>query len=144
MTDRSSRTGRCVCGAVTFEAVESTAEVSACHCGTCRRWGGGPFVDIDGGTQVHFSGEDHVRIFASSEWAERAFCGTCGTHLYYRLKGTGSHYMPAGLFDDQSDFTLSREVFVDEQPHYYGFANPTERFTGPELMALFAGDPPSD
>ena len=91
------------------------------------------------GTNVSFEGESHIRVYPSSDWAERAFCGTCGTHLYYRLKPTGQYIMPVGLFDDDTGLTFENEVFVDEQPHYYAFANETERLTGAELFARFAG-----
>ena len=41
----------------------------------------------------------------------------------------------AGLFDDLGDMTLGAEIFVDEQPDYYSFAQETTRRTGPELIA---------
>ena len=34
------------------------------------------------GPQVEFKGADNIAVYASSDWAERAFCKQCGTHLY--------------------------------------------------------------
>ena len=87
----------CLCGAVKLTAPD-VSEVGACHCGMCRRWGGGPFLALHCGTEVKFEGQQKVKTYPSSEWAERAFCADCGTHLYYRLKATGEYFVPAGLF----------------------------------------------
>ncbi|MEO0579646.1 MAG: GFA family protein, partial [Pseudomonadota bacterium] len=89
---------------------------------------------------TQFVGGDAIRVFNSSEWAERGFCSICGTHLFYRLKATGQHFIPVGLFDDTDGLEFAQEVFVDEQPHYYRFANDTKRLTGAELFALISGE----
>lgn len=51
------------------------------------------------GPDVQFVGEAINARYASSQWAVRAFCKVCGTHLYYKLLATGEHFMPAGAFD---------------------------------------------
>ncbi len=130
--------GKCLCGAIEIEAPEQSQEVGACHCEMCRRWGGGPLLAVDCGTQVQVNG-DSVSEFNSSDWAVRGFCNLCGTHLYYKLKQTGQCIIPAGLFDS-GNMVLDHEVFVDEQPKYYGFANQTHRMTGAEVFAMFAGE----
>jgi len=76
--------GKCLCGAITVRTPDNTT-VDACHCGMCRRWGGSPAMGIDCGSDVEIEGLDHLKTYRSSEWAERAFCSTCGTHIYYKL-----------------------------------------------------------
>lgn len=71
--------GHCLCKAVTVTAPDK-ADMSACHCSTCRRWGGGP-------------------------------------------QG------PA--------FTFQEQIFVDEKPADYDFANDTPKLTGAEVFAKF-------
>ncbi len=132
----TAMTGRCLCGAVTLTAEHANAHVDACHCAMCRRWGGGPFLAVDCGAAVTLEGAEHVRAYRSSDWAERAFCGTCGTNLYYRFLESGQMILSAGLFDDQSGFALSGEIFVDEQPAWYAFKGERRRMTGPEMVAL--------
>jgi len=132
-------TGRCLCGAVRITLTGDHQEVGACHCATCRRWGSGPSMSIDVGKEIAIEGRDHVRVYRSSEWAERAFCGTCGTSLYYRTVATGGYSLSAGLLDDQSGLTLTSQVFIDAKPAYYAFANQTRTRTGAELVA-----PPAD
>ena len=130
--------GQCVCRAVQIEAGTLDTGVGACHCSTCRRWGGGPLLAVGCGTDVAFTGEDQITIFDSSEWAERGFCRTCGTHLFYRLKTDGQLIMPAGLFGDIDGFVLDHQIFVDERPDYCMLAHQTKELTGAEVFAMYA------
>ncbi len=142
MTDSNLGKGRCLCGSVEVTAKTMGNEVGACHCGMCRRWTGGPFLAVECGTDVTFSGEEHVTVFDSSAWAERGFCKKCGTHLFYRIKESGQYIMPAGLFDGtDAEFVFNHQIFVDEKPDFYDFANETRNMTGAEVFAMYA--PPS-
>lgn len=140
MGEGNSAKGQCLCGSVEVTAGEINRSVGACHCNMCRRWGGGPLLAIDCGTNVIFVGKDQVGTFASSDWAERGFCRNCGTHLYYRLKESGQYIMPAGLFDP-TELEFDHQIFIDEKPSYYDFANETRNMTGAEVFAMYA--PPS-
>jgi len=131
------RRGKCLCGAVRIAATETTNEVGACHCKMCRRWGGGPFMEIDCGNSVSFEGHENVHVYESSDWAERGFCEKCGTHLFYRLKKTGHYSVPVGLFEDDKYLVFAHQVFIDEKPSFYDFSNDTHDMTGPELIAKF-------
>lgn len=135
--ERRALTGRCVCGACEFEATSASTSLGACHCGLCRRWGGGPLLAVECGTNVAFEDASPVRIFSSSDWAERGFCTECGTHLFYRLKENGEYHIPVGLFTDDGAFRFDHQVFIDEKPDYYAFDGKTKNMTGAELFALF-------
>ncbi|WP_223789997.1 GFA family protein [Marinicella meishanensis] len=141
MNDKTqSGQGHCLCGQVTFTAHQMGHQVGACHCQTCRRWGGGPFMEVNCGPQVTFQGAEHITVYDSSEWAERGFCAHCGSHLFYRLKANQHHMVPVGLFTDDSGLTFDQQVFIDEKPPYYTFADATrENLTGPELFAKYSG-----
>ena len=138
MSEIKEAKGQCVCGSVSFTANKMNTSVGACHCKMCRQWGGGPFMEVDCGTDVSFSGEENISIFNSSDWAERGFCKNCGTHLFYRLKENKLHIIPVGIFDDDIEFVFDKQVFVEERPHYYKFANETVEMEGDELIAQFA------
>lgn len=127
-------TGRCLCGAVTFEAEEVDPHVHGCHCSTCRGWSGGPMLAAEVGS-VEFTGEASIRRYQSSAWAERGFCGECGSNLFYRLKEPDRYIMCTGAFDDQTPFKLVGEIYVDEKPPGYDFAGDHPRQTGAEFMA---------
>jgi len=51
--------GSCLCGAVSVIAPETT-QASACHCTTCRRWGGGPAMGLHVGAGVQVENPEAV------------------------------------------------------------------------------------
>jgi len=138
MSKKVEASGKCLCGAVQVEAKTLDTSVGACHCSSCRRWGGGPLMTASAGTEVTFKGEENVETFSSSDWAERGFCRKCGTHLFYHLKNGGEYIMAAGLFGDVEGYVFDHQVFIDERPPYYRFANDTKDMTGAELFAMYA------
>lgn len=138
MSDVSVGKGNCLCGAVKITANSMKHNVGACHCDMCRRWGGGPFMEVNCGSDVVFEGEENISVFESSEWAERGFCSKCGTHLFYRLKQGPQYMMPVGLFNNVENLQFDNQVFIDEKPEFYSFSNNTKNLTGAEIFALFA------
>lgn len=137
---RIAMQGQCLCGAVKVNAASVDTGVGACHCSMCRQWGGGPFLAVDAGSEVELSGNEHIGVFNSSEWAERGFCKECGTHLFYRLKQNQQHIMPIGLFGETEQLVLDHQVFIDEKPEYYCFSQNTKDITGAEVFAMFGAN----
>lgn len=78
-----------------------------------------------------------VTAYSSSEGADRGFCATCGTHLFFHAKAAGIHGIPIGLFDDQSGLPFRAEIYIDDKPDYYTFAGETKQMTGEEFEAQF-------
>ena len=138
MSGKIVGSGSCLCGAVNIQAAEMNTHAGACHCEICRKWGGGPFMAVDCGASVTFEGEDKLSVYESSEWAERGFCRQCGTHLFYRLKHGGQHFIPVGLFEDAGQFVFDHQVFIDKKPSYYAFSNKTDNLTEAEVFAKYA------
>ena len=95
-------------------------------------------MTVDCGADVSFDGEENISVFDSSAWAERGFCSKCGSHLFYRLKENRQHLMPVGLFERQDSFVFDHQVFIDEKPSFYVFANDTIQMTGAEVFAKYA------
>jgi hypothetical protein len=132
------RNGTCLCGAVNFTAKHMSTEVGVCHCNMCRKWGGGPYMEVDCGPEVSFAGAENISLYQSSQWAERGFCKQCGTHLFYRLKEDNLHMIPVGLLDvDDIEFTFKEQVFIEEKPAFYSFSNDTKNSIGDESIAAF-------
>lgn len=104
----------------------------------CRKWTGGPLFAVDCGTEVIFEGQESIEIYNSSAWAERGFCKTCGTHLFYKLKEKSHYIILAGLFDTIQNYHFDHQIFIDEKPDYYSFANQTNTMTGAQVFAKFA------
>ena len=135
--DTQSSAGTCLCGSVTINVDDLPSHVDVCHCRMCRQWSGSPLICLDPVKAITVQGEESVAIYESSEWAVRAFCKHCGTHLYYRLKGQPHFSLPAGLFQDDKGFEMTAQIFVDEKPDYYAFANDCKQLTGAEVLAMF-------
>jgi len=129
--------GQCLCGAVSIQ-IKQVDQVDACHCGMCRRWGGGPYMSIDGGAEPQITGEAFITRYDSSDWAERGFCSKCGTHLFYFLKPKQQYFLTAGFFDDLTDLDFNKQIFIDQKPSFYEFANNTENFTEQEFIELIS------
>ena len=137
MSDKIKAQGQCLCGAVSLNVPELSLEAHACHCSQCLTWGGGPAFSVDCGSKVNFIGESNISVFKSSEWAERGFCANCGTHLFYRLIENNQYMVPFGLFEGRPEFEFSSQIFVDEKPSFYCFANKTKEMTGAEVFAQY-------
>ena len=137
MPNTSTEQGSCLCGAVQISAKAMSHKMGACHCSMCRKWSGGPFLSTDCGSEVNFQGEEHIAIYDSSEWAQRGFCKKCGTHLFYLLKTPKQYMIPIGIFDKATTLHFDHQIFIDEKPDYYSFADDTHNMTGAEVFALY-------
>lgn len=107
----------------------------------CRRWGGGPAFTVEGGDGFKIQGEEFISVYDSSDWAQRGFCKSCGSHLFYRLKGNDFCNFSLGLFEGIEDFKFHVQIFVDSKHSCYEFANKTEMMTEAEVIAKFSSDP---
>ena len=126
-TTERTASGACLCGTVRFVARGVPEKFAACHCEMCRRWTGSALLDLDVPVEnVEWSGEEHIRTFQSSDWAERAWCDRCGSNLWFRMtqdnEWSGSYGIPLGLFDDASGFEMSTEIFIDQKPDSFAYA----------------------
>ena len=129
-------TGGCLCGAVRFRAVLESGEANACHCSMCRKWSAGPYLSVHC-TSFEIAGAANLGLYRSSDWAERGFCPKCGTSLFYRLVDAPFYAVSAEAFDENPRFEFTSQIFVDEKPAYYEFANETKELTGAEVFAAF-------
>ena len=139
----TSRTGKCLCGAVSFEVENLNPEFGTCHCKMCQRWAGSALLGLTIPSEtIHFSGTENIRRFQSSDWAERAWCDTCGSGLWYRVTSEGPehdfYHMPLGLLDDTSGLVMKREIFIDEMAEVVAFSGEREKMTGEDVFALYA------
>lgn len=139
MSPTTEHGGACLCGAVRITVRATGNSIGVCHCRMCRRWGGGPLFAVECGGDATFEGVEHISTFSSSEWAERGFCKTCGTHLFYRLKQAGHYAIPVGLLDGGDQWKLAEQIFVDQKPSFYSFTQKTRDLTGQEVFAQHSG-----
>jgi len=76
-------TGRCLCGAVSYQCGAPVIPPCLCHCESCRRASGAHAVAWATVARGTFRINGAVRSFASSPPVLRQFCERCGTPLTY-------------------------------------------------------------
>lgn len=83
-----------------------------------------------------------VKVFKSSDIAERAFCDTCGSNLWFKITENGpmngQHQMAAGLFENAGGGDLKLELNIERKPQGYAFAGERRQLTHAQEMALRA------
>lgn len=119
LTDKTERTGQCLCGAVSFRATHVPDNFGICHCRMCRQWTGSALFGVSIPMEhVHWDGGEHNDEHVSSNWAKRGFCRECGSNLYFQFTAEGTYAdeteIPLGLFDDPNGFKLRSEIYTDE------------------------------
>jgi hypothetical protein len=99
-TGQIGLTGGCQCGAVRYR-IDATPGGNICHCRMCQKASGGPFMAFGGvPTETFVVTRGALKIFQSSDIAERGFCAVCGTPLTYRVFGGQFVGVTLGSLDD--------------------------------------------
>src|SRR5262249_60145697 len=86
-------TGRCACGAVTFEFDKDPDFVANCHCLDCKKASGGEMATFFGVPESDFTllrgnPKKFHYIAESGKGLDRVFCPECGARLYSEKLGT--------------------------------------------------------
>jgi hypothetical protein len=88
-------TGRCGCGAVSFEVGEPLGTAYYCHCTRCQHRTGTAMqgsARVAPGSVTLTAGEEHVRAWWPGDGFEKVFCGECGSALFARDPGVRPSY----------------------------------------------------
>lgn len=121
--------GKCLCGAIAFEATADRDRVDACHCAQCRRWSGHYWASINvrRETVKFLRGEDHVGWHRSSDYVRRGFCRDCGSALFWQPDRHPEHShifsISAGSIDSPTGLRLTEHIFVNEKGDYYDLSD---------------------
>jgi hypothetical protein len=122
--------GGCLCGAIRYCAEGTAYGITHCHCRTCRRATGAPFVTWAGVDRDKFTFVQGRPVsFASSKDVVRTFCGACGTPLTYQRADSpdsiditlSSMDDPEALQPEDHTWTESRLSWIsinDQLPQY--------------------------
>jgi len=145
MTDTNATLGgKCLCGAIQFTVMPKTNALNAhvCHCDMCRRHSGSASMTMAcQGPPTITSGENLVTSYKSSEWGQRSFCATCGTHLFVNAPSFGYYGVSAGSLDleHHSKLNLEKELYIDKKPAFYELAGDHTKLTEAEFLAMLSG-----
>lgn len=107
----TERSGGCLCGAVRFVARGAPVRSPICHCQTCQKNTGSPFLaaQVFKGGQVEISGE--LKKFKAPE-IDRCFCPECGSLVCLMRPGREERILMLGCFDEPPPFKPDYELFI--------------------------------
>lgn len=115
-------TGRCLCGAVTYEVRGPLRDVILCHCVECQRWTGsvGAFAatrehDLVVGTAAPLR---WVESPASDRQARRGFCAECGSSLFWQGAGAERVSIAAGTLDQPTRLETAAHIYTHQLGDY--------------------------
>lgn len=116
--------GQCECGAVQFEAQDVRESVTFCHCSQCRRVSGHHWAATRAANdKFHLIKSDTLKWFASSDFAKRGFCGTCGSSLFYQVNDADHIGIAAGCLNEPSGLHGGKHIFTASKGDYYVIAD---------------------
>ncbi len=149
MSEQQNLSGGCQCGAVRFELAQRPAEYGACHCNMCRKIGGGVALSfMVPGDGLTWTAQDTLKTYTSSQWAERGFCTTCGSSLFWRLTAPGPMHgllsVSVSALDNMDGIPFNSEVYIDHKPDSYAFAGERNRMTEADVMAMVSAGQPNE
>ncbi|MEM8978344.1 MAG: GFA family protein [Pseudomonadota bacterium] len=123
------QSGQCLCGDVRFEIDAEITQTSFCHCGQCRRqsgnyWASGQVLEQD----LRILKDMGLTWFRSSDFAQRGFCKTCGSFLFWKADAENSRAVSLASLDAPHNVKATRHIFVDEKGSYYEIADDLPQF----------------
>ena len=117
-TSKPRATGRCLCGAVTYEVRGLLRDVVLCHCVECRRWSGtgaGAFASAhDDDLVVAGDTLRWIESPDSNRHARRAFCANCGSSLFWKAAEAERTGIAAGTLDELSGLGRAAHIYTHQ------------------------------
>lgn len=116
--------GGCLCGSVRYLAKGALRDVVFCHCGQCRRQTGLYYAATAvAKSDLSLTSDSGLVWYASSDYAERGFCGTCGSALFWRAHSAGHIAILAGSLDDPSSLKSASHICTEGRPEFYAICD---------------------
>jgi len=118
-------TGRCLCGAVTYEVRGPLRDILLCHCVECRRWAGStvPFAATNADDLV-LREDGALRWIDSPDSdhdARRGFCGECGSSLFWQAAGSERIGIAAGTLDEPTGLRVVAHIYTHQAADFEVF-----------------------
>lgn len=113
--------GKCYCGAVRYDVVDSFEYALNCHCSGCRRATGSafkPFAGIARDKLVVTRGRDDVMIYGE-ETGHDAHCARCGSLLYSLVRDAAYVHVAMGTLVDAPSIRPSAHIFVGSKAPWF-------------------------
>lgn len=127
--ENDKKSGSCLCGAVKFDVTGPLGDITMCHCGQCQKTSGHHFAATGAASKdITIGGEEFVKWYKSSDYAERGFCRECGSSLFWRMPSRDMISIMVGSFDGDISLPVVRHYFVEDKKSYYELRDDAEKF----------------
>ena len=126
-----ARTGGCLCGRVRYTVSGPLRAITACHCSQCRK-STGSFYTSTSAADAHLAIAEAgaLKWYRSSAFAQRGFCGSCGSNLFWKADGSPKTAITAGTLDGDSGLAIAKHIFVADKGDYYEIAGDAPQHSG--------------
>ncbi len=111
--------GSCLCGDVRYQIYGDLRPVVACHCRQCQKTSGSFVMASQCQADDLTVSGNSLRWYTSSETAERGFCATCGSNLFWRRFNRDYVSIFVGGLDLPTGLTLESQIHGDSKGDYY-------------------------
>ncbi len=114
--------GGCLCGAVSFEVVNTFEKLFLCSCEQCRQITGSAFasnlfVDIKGFDWLG-GAENIINYQVPTRDIYKSFCRVCGAGVPWENNSATKMIVPAGSLSEAPNVAERIRIFTSEQPSW--------------------------
>ena len=111
---------KCLCGNISFKTSGYHRDVQNCHCVQCLKTHGhhAAYSKVEE-KDLKFLSKKSLKWFKSSKRAKRGFCSNCGASIFFKVIGTNSVCIAAGIFNNPTKLKTSMEIFTKGKSDYY-------------------------
>lgn len=128
----SERTGRCLCGAVTFKLAGEPIVARLCWCRDCQHLSANGTANIlVAADALTVSGNlsEFTKTADSGNEITRQFCPSCGTHLFAKAAARPQfRVVRVGNLDDASSVKPTANIWTSSAPAWACMDGGLERF----------------
>jgi hypothetical protein len=132
ISDSTSTTGQCLCGAVRYVVEGALGDVRYCHCRMCRRATGSAFsanARIPTERFTLLEGTDVINQYEASPGAFRCFCGRCGSPVFAKVASDPGYIrIRLGTLAQPHDVKITAHVWVDSKASWYDIRDDLPRY----------------
>ena len=126
--------GHCECGRVRYEVDGDIEDFSHCHCSQCRRLHGAAYATFAGVAGQKFryvSGQADIKVYASSEFNDRFFCGECGSAILVHSKREPKYlYLSMSTVEGDPPCPEGYHQYVSSKAPWHTITDDLEQYAG--------------
>ncbi len=132
------QTGKCLCGAVSYEITAEPVMTAICHCKNCQRQAGSVLSVIVGlprdGIEISGTTKTYDDTADTGQSVKRIFCPECGSPLFTDAENAPElWFVKAGTLDDTSWLEPQVQFWKDSKQDWYELGDTIPALAGQEM-----------